>query len=161
MPPLDHLHPAVVHFAIAPLVLAPAFLALALFWRSRRPGLRAAAGLLVAAGLIGSVLSLLSGQEVERFARATAELRAAAQVHEQAGQLATLLAGGLALLLLATWVVPKLLKRDPPRGVEWALRVACLALAALAAAAVLRTGHLGGILVHRLHTHASPPAAPM
>lgn len=156
MPPFDHLHPAVVHFAIAPLVLAPLFVLLALLWRSQRRGLLAAALLLLLAGLTCAVLALLSGAAAERFARATPELRAALQSHEQIAQRTTLAFAGLTVLLLGLWGVPLVRKKELAAGTERILLLLWLAASLAAAGFMLRTGHEGGRMVHVLGTHAAP-----
>lgn len=156
MPPFDHLHPAVVHFAIAPLVLAPLFVLLALLWRSQRRGILAAALLLLLAGLTCAVLALLSGAAAERFARATPELRAALQSHELVAQRTTLLFAVLTLLLLLFWLFPYFRKRQLSAGLEQTLLLLWLAVSLAAAGLMLRTGHEGGRMVHVLGTHAAP-----
>lgn len=161
MPPFDHLHPAVVHFAIAPLSLAPVLVALGLLWRTQRQGILAAALVVLFAGLACAVLSLLSGEAAERFARATPELRAAVQSHEAVARQATLLFAVLTVGLGALWLAPRILKKDLPQGLERTLLLVWLVASAGGVALVLRTGHEGGRMVHVLGTHAQPPPAAM
>lgn len=160
MPPFDHLHPAVVHFAIAPLVLAPALLLLALLWKSQRPGLLIAATGLLLAGTAAALLSQATGQAAERFARATPELRAALQVHEAAGLWVPRVALLATLLAAAASVVPKLARRKGG-AMQSAFMALAMMCSLMAAAAALRTGHLGGIMVHQVGTHAKTPGSAM
>ena len=161
MPPFDHLHPAVVHFAIAPLSLAPLLVALGLLWRIQRRGMLAAALLVLLIGLASAVLSLLSGEAAERFARATPELRSAVQSHEAVARQATLLFAVLTVGLGAIWLAPRILKKELPQGMERILLVTWLLISAAGVGLVLRTGHEGGKMVHVLGTHAQPPPAAM
>jgi hypothetical protein len=54
------------------------------------------------------------------------------------------------------WVLPLLRKRELSRNLELGPLVLWLLLSAAGVLALARTGHLGGHLVHDLHTHAYP-----
>ena len=156
MPPFNHLHPAVVHFAIAPLTLAPLIVALGLFWSKQRRGILGAALLLLLAGTVCAVLALLSGEAAERFARATPELRAAVNFHEQIAQRTTVLFGVLTAFMLALWGLPLIRRKEGSASLERNLLILWLVLSLGGVALLLRTGHEGGRMVHDLHTHAYP-----
>lgn len=158
MPPFDHLHPAVVHFALAPLTLAPAVVLLGLAWRRQRRGILAAALVLLAVGLACAALSLATGQAAEPFARATPELRAAVGSHEHLAQRATLVFSVLACGLVLLWLVPLVRKRELQPRLETALLLAWLLASLAGVGLLLRAGHEGGTMVHTLGTHAQPPA---
>lgn len=158
MPPFDHLHPAIVHFPIASLTLAPLLVALAWAWPRQRRGLLAAALLLLVIGLAGAVLALATGAAAERFARATPALRAAVGPHELLAQQATLVFAALTCGLLLLWLVPVIRKRDLPPVLERSLLLLWLVASLFGVGLILRTGHLGGTMVHTLGTHARPPA---
>lgn len=157
MPPFNHLHPAVVHFPVALLSVAPLLILLGGLWPSRRPGLQAAGLLLLLLGLAGALLALATGEAAESLARRTPELKAAVAQHEAA---ADWTAGIFALLILA-WLahggVVRLRRRPLPPGPARVLFLLWLLGAALGVAAVLRTGHLGGRMVHELRTHGAEP----
>lgn len=161
MPPFDHLHPAVVHFAIAPLALVPLLLLLALVWPGQRRGLLAAALLAAGVGAGAAVVSALSGQAAERFARATPELRAALVLHEAAGQWVVRMALASAVVVSTVLWLPILLHRPASETLARLLLGAALLLSLGAAVAALRTGHLGGVMVHALGTHVKEPPASM
>lgn len=158
MPPFDHLHPAIVHFPIACLTLAPLLVALAWAWPRQRRGILAAALLLLGAGLAGAVLALTSGAAAERFARATPELRAALISHEHHAQRATLAFAALTFGLLLYWLVPLLRKRDQPPTLDRILLLLWLVASVACVAMLLRAAQEGGAMVHSLGTHAQPSA---
>ena len=54
------------------------------------------------------------------------------------------------------WFLPLLRKRELSRKVELGGLVLWLLLSAAGVLSLVRTGHLGGHLVHDLHTHAGP-----
>ena len=159
LPPWNHIHPAIVHFPIALLTVAPLLVLLGLVWTEQRRGLHAAALLLLMLGFGGLLLALESGDAVERYARATPALMAGLREHEQAAQWATLLFGLLGASFAVLWLLPLLRKRELSRPLQSGLLVAWLLLSAAGVMALARTGHLGGHLVHDLHTHAGPEPA--
>lgn len=66
LPPWNHLHPAIVHFPIALLTVAPLLVLLGLLWPAQRRGIHAAALVLLVLGFGGLMLALASGDAVER-----------------------------------------------------------------------------------------------
>lgn len=153
MPPLNHLHPALVHFPIALLTVAPGLVLLGALWPSRRPGIHAAALILLLLGLLGALVALATGEAAENFAHRTPELRVALDQHQLSAQWTVAIFGVLAATWLAYRGMTRLLRRDLPTGVLRALFVLWLLVSAMGVAALLRTGHLGGRMVHELHTH--------
>jgi uncharacterized membrane protein len=160
VPPFNHIHPAIVHFPIALLTVAPLLVLLGLLWPAQRRGVHTAALILLLLGIGGLLLALLSGQAVERFARATPALLAGVREHELAAQWTALIYGLLGVAFAVLWVLPLLRKRALPRNLEAGLLMLWLLLSTAGVLAVGRTGHLGGHLVHDLHTHAYPEPPP-
>jgi uncharacterized membrane protein len=76
--------------------------------------------------------------------------------HELAAQWTTLIFGLLGVAFAVLWTLPLLRKRALSRNLEPGLLVLWLLLSAAGVLALGRTGHLGGHLVHDLHTHAGP-----
>ena len=156
MPPFNHLHPAIVHFPNALLTVAPLLVLVGLLWPAQRRGIHASALILLVLGVGGLILALITGEAVERYARATPALLAGVRDHELAAQWTTLIFGLLGVAFAGLWVLPLLRKQALSRNLEQGLLVAWLLLSAAGVLAVGRTGHLGGHLVHDLHTHAYP-----
>lgn len=156
MPPWNHIHPALVHFPIGLLTVAPLVVLLGLLWPAQRRGIHTAALLMLALGFGGLLLALESGEAVERYARATPALLAGVREHELAAQWTTLLFGLLTLAFVILWMLPLFRKLESSKPLQTALLVVWLLLSAAGVLAVGRTGHLGGHLVHDLHTHAYP-----
>jgi uncharacterized membrane protein len=156
MPPWNHIHPALVHFPIALLTVAPLLVLLGLLWPAQRRGIHTSALILLVLGFGGLLLALESGEAVERYARATPALLAGLRDHELAAQWTTLIFGLLGAAFAVLWVLPLLRKRELSRNLELGPLVLWLLLSAAGVLALARTGHLGGHLVHDLHTHAYP-----
>ncbi len=156
LPPWNHIHPAIVHFPIALLSVAPLLVLVGLLWPAQRRGVHTSALLLLVLGFAGLLLAQASGDAVERYARTTPALLAGLRDHERAAQWTTLLFGLLGAAFAVLWLLPLLRRRELSRALEMSLLVGWLLVSAVGVLALARTGHAGGHLVHDLHTHAGP-----
>jgi len=157
IPPLQHwdaLHPAISHFPIALLIVAPLFLILCLCLRSHRRTLLAVALGLTVAGTLGVYLAAASGDEAKSKAPQTPEVKAALDLHEDLGSTARAVFSGLTVLLAALAFSPRLLKKPLSERAVAASVVALAVLYGCAGLILLNTAHSGGLLVHKLGVHA-------
>jgi len=159
MLPWNHIHPALVHFPVALLTVAPLLVLVGLLWPAQRRGIHASALVLLVLGVAGLFLAMESGEAVERYARATPALLAGLREHELLAQKSTLAFSLLGVAFAVLWALPLLRKRVLSPSLELGLLVAWLLLSAGGVLALGLTGHAGGHLVHNLHTHAGsePP----
>lgn len=141
------LHPVLVHFPIAFILLA-ALTALAwLGWGTRF--WRNVTLILLIAGFVGGLGAYFTGEAAEEFGEGNARVEQFGKQHESMALL-TLVASGLALFVLAayTGASRRLVsssnaeERDMPM-----VRVVVAILTVAAAVLVARTGHLGGLMV--------------
>lgn len=153
MPSWSHIHPLLVHFPIALLLVAPLLVFLGLLWPSQRAGIHFAALVLLVLGTCGALLAWASGEAAASLAQRTPELRATLARHERSGQLTALSFGGLTLLFTLLWLWPLVRKRKTCGGGMLVLYLLWLAASLLGMASLARTGHLGGHMVHDLGTH--------
>ncbi|HJW71319.1 MAG TPA: DUF2231 domain-containing protein [Geothrix sp.] len=160
MPAWSHIHPLVVHFPIALLATAPLLVLLGLFWPSQRSGIHFAALVLLVLGTLGALLAWASGEAAAQWAQRTPELRAVLPRHEQSGQITVLLFGGLTLLFALLWLWPLVRKRTVCDGRMLLLNLLWLLASLLGVASLVRTGQLGGHMVHDLGTHPIMAARP-
>ncbi len=156
MPPWNHIHPAIVHFPIALLTVAPLLVLVGLLWPAQRRGMHTSAMILLVLGVGGLLLALASGDAVERFAKATPALLAGVREHELMAQKTTLVFGLLLMTFTVLWGLPLVRSRELPRNLERGLLMLWLLLSLGGVLALAQTGHAGGHLVHDLHTHAYP-----
>ncbi|GLH74264.1 hypothetical protein GETHLI_27660 [Geothrix limicola] len=153
MPPFNHLHPAIVHFPIALLMVAPAIFLLGALWPAQRRGIHAVALGLLLLGVLGGLAALITGEAAQIFARRTPELRAALDHHEDLAQGTMGIFGALA----ATWCLYlgliRLRRRELPPALGRSLFILWMLLSACGVVTLILTGHAGGRMVHELHTH--------
>jgi uncharacterized membrane protein len=153
VPPFNHLHPVIVHFPIALLAMAPFIFLVGALWPTQRRGIHAIAMLLLVLGLLGGLLALTTGEAAANLARRTPELRAALNAHEWSAQWTVSIFGILVVAWLINLGMSRFFHRGPSPRLARALFILWLLLSVLGVAALLRTGHLGGHMVHDLHTH--------
>lgn len=157
MPPWSHVHPLIVHFPIALLLVAPLLVALGLCLPGLRPGLHIAALVLLVLGSLGALLAWASGEAAASLAQRTPELRAALDRHEQFAQFGTLLFGLLTLLFTLLGLLSRYRQPARPKGALLAWHLLWLAAAGAAMLVLAQAGHLGGHMVHDLGLHAAGP----
>lgn len=152
----DSIHPIVVHFPIALLLVALAFELV----RARRADADWAVDALIALGALGAIAAATTGEAALSSMKLPDLLHAAAENHENAGSIAAWIAGG-ALLCRIMYRLSGVPRRtavpSPTAQRRW--RGLSTFLLAFAVAVTLRAAYLGGYLVHDLGvTRATMPA---
>ena len=141
MPSLAALHPQVVHFVVALIVVGVLFRWASLVWQAA--WLTPAATALVALGAAASLVAVRSGTDAHGPVERVPGARPAVVAHETWGERAR----NVFLLLLAVEAVAAVLSsRQRPRARE--ARIAAAAVGLVAVAVLYRTADLGGQLVY-------------
>ncbi len=153
LPPWDGMHPQVIHFPIALLLVAPIFILLGL----ALPRLRAlplSALILMALGTAGAFLATATGEAAADNLSLAGAADAALEHHEELGELTRNLFAGLTIAFAALLGAPLVLKARWPRMATTIGQVVLL-VAYLGACGVLaNAAHAGGRLVHEFGIHA-------
>ncbi|HEX2224813.1 MAG TPA: DUF2231 domain-containing protein [Thermoanaerobaculia bacterium] len=156
IPPWEALHPAVVHFPIALLLVVPIFVVLALAQRRNRAGLSQAALILLLLGTVGAWISVATGEAAEGQAEGIPGIEEVLEEHEHGGEDARNYFTGLTLFYTAIVLLPVILKREPSTALYGGLNAVFLVLYLLAVVSLANTAALGGRLVHELGVQGSP-----
>jgi uncharacterized membrane protein len=160
IPTWDGLHPLIVHFPIALLLVAPLFLLLAAAHRAGSRYWAIAALLLTVMGTVGLYVAFSTGEAAEHAIDRTPELRDAIHEHEELAEttrlLYTILASLLATAVVGLAVFGKRIKKWLPAASYLLL----FTLNVPAALYLANTGHEGGMLVyeHEIATHIKASA---
>ena len=148
MPGWDGMHPLVVHFPIALLLVALWPLVVGIVMRERgRPWL-IASFLLTTLGTIAAWVAASTGEAAGELVERTPQIQAALERHEELGELVRNFFTVITLLFAAVLFGPGLLHRQvAPRITRIGLVVLLVAFG-IGALAVVHAGHEGGRLVH-------------
>lgn len=155
LPPLpswDGLHPLVVHFPVALLLVAPVLVLLGLLSRNAARGWFLAALMLMAMGTVAIWVAVPTGEAAARLAERSDLMAPVLLRHEQLAEQARMAFTALILLFLAGLLGSHW--RRPGRRVAALLMAGFLILYAGGALVLANTAHNGGQLVHQFGVHA-------
>lgn len=162
MPTPSQVHPLIVHFPIALLMVVPLLVLLGLVWKEYRAGIHIAALALLMIGTSMAVLAVISGLSAAGSVRPTPELQVALESHERLAKRTTFFYADLTLAFIFIQLAPVLWKSWDSRRRILLLNLAWLLVSLGANVLLIRTGHLGGRMVHELaahpHAHPEPPS---
>ncbi len=159
-PGWDGLHPLVIHFPIALLMVAPLFVLLALVWPRHAEGFSRAALVLLVLGSVSTYVAISTGQAAGELADHTDAINAVISRHEELAETTSTVFSVLTVLYAVFVLLPFLASRLRRPAYARAGNLAFFVAIAAATLLVVNTAHLGGRLVHQLGVHAlMPPAA--
>ncbi len=167
MPTWDGLHPLIVHFPVALLIVAPVFVGVGLLSRGARRPFLIAALLLMSLGTAGTWVAVPTGEAAAELADRTPEVQAAIERHEELAETTRALFTALTLVFAVIVLAPRLLGKELHGPPALGVHAAFLVLYAAGAVILANTAHQGGRLVHELGVRAvtsvslGPPQAGM
>lgn len=135
---LTHLHPMIVHFPIALLIVGFLFDIVGLF--SKRESFAQMAFYLLVLGALGVIAAYITGNQAGSGITEEGALKQALETHEEAATLTIWIVSIAAVFRIALVLLKKF------KGV---LKMVSLALFLLAVIAIARTGFYGGELVYK------------
>lgn len=161
LPSWDGLHPLVIHFPIALLMVAPLLMLAGLIKGRASLGLSLAALSLMMMGAIGAWVAVSTGEAAGELAERLPGVPAVLERHEELAELTrtlfTVLTGIFAVIVL----LPLVLKRNVPFAANLALNGAFLLLYAGSMVVLINTAHQGGRLVHEFGVRAMVAPSPL
>lgn len=148
IPSWDSLHPLVVHFPIALVLVAPLFVLASVIFRSASRTLASCALLLMALGTVGAFIAVATGEAGAELADRSPEVNTTIEKHEELAEttrtMLVVVTSVYALIVFAPFVSKRVLDGVP----SVALNGAFLVLYLVAATFLVNTAHQGGRLVH-------------
>jgi uncharacterized membrane protein len=161
LPSWDGLHPLIVHFPIALLIVAPLFVVLGIVLRRGRSFLWAAL-LLMVIGTAGTFVAISTGEAAGKLAERTPQINAVLEHHEELAERTRIGFAILTVIFAAILALPRLLRRQPGRPVAIVLPLVFLIGYGAGVVMLVNTAHNGGRLVHELGVQAlvAPSPAP-
>ena len=155
IPSWTELHPLVIHFPIALLLVAPLFIMAGIIPNPQkgRPFLITAL-ILMLLGTAGAFLAIATGEAAGEVAERTPAVSAVLERHEDLAEMTRIVFTVLTLLFAAILFLPRLLKREASGVTARILPLAFLLFYGAGAVILMNTAHNGGRLVHELGVHA-------
>jgi uncharacterized membrane protein len=160
-PGWDGLHPLVIHFPVALLLIAPVFLVLSAISARHATGFSVSALILLAIGTTAAYVAVETGEAAAELADRTEAITAGIMRHQTMADRTVLVFTAITVTYAILLVLPLLVKRLAARRAR--VIVAMLMLVAVLGGGlqVAATAHQGGMLVHRLGVHAMQPPEPV
>jgi uncharacterized membrane protein len=164
LPPLpawDALHPLIVHFPIALLLITPLFILLGSVLEEEKGRMYLISGLILMALGTGAVfVALQTGEAAGKLAERTPEINAVLEHHEQLAETTRAAFSALTVIFAAILFLPRLLRRSSGRLMR-TLPLVFLLIYGAGMLVLVSTAHNGGRLVHEFGVHALVgPGAP-
>jgi uncharacterized membrane protein len=155
IPSWQAIHPLIVHFPIALLLIAPLFIVIGALRKPERsfPFLLSALILMVL-GMVSTFVAASSGEAAGQLAENVPQAKAVLEQHQDLAETTEIAFSALTLIFTAIVFVPRLLKRDPTRAISTVLPLVFLMFYATGAISLANTAHQGGRLVHELGVRA-------
>ena len=162
IPSWDALHPLVIHFPIALLLVVP-FLIVTGALRPPERGhtiLYVALALMIA-GTLGTFLAVATGEAAGRIAERTPQIDTVLERHEQLAEATRIAFSVLTAVFAAILLIPVILKKTSNRLVSTGLPLAFLVLYGGGILLLTNTAHNGGRLVHEFGVTAAVKHSPL
>ncbi|HLH09107.1 MAG TPA: DUF2231 domain-containing protein [Terriglobales bacterium] len=162
LPDWSGLHPLVIHFPIALLLIAPLFVLVgALLKPEKGRAFLIAALVLMAIGTCGTYLAVATGEAAGKIAERTPEINAVLEHHEELAERTRASFTVLTIIFAAILFVPGFFHRESNRAVSTILPLVFIVLYGVGALFLANTAHNGGRLVHEFGVKALVASSPV
>jgi uncharacterized membrane protein len=161
IPSWDALHPLIIHFPIALLLIAPIFIVVgAVLTPTKGRSYLIAALVLLLVGTAAIFMAVETGEAAGKLAERAPGMEQVLETHESLAERTQAVFSVLSVIFLALLAVPWLLKRADTRLTTTILPLAFLVLYSAGALLLVNTAHNGGRLVHEFGVRAMVTSAP-
>ena len=155
IPSWDALHPLIIHFPIALLLIAPIFIIVgALLPTGKGRSYLVAAMVLLLAGTAAIYISIETGEAAGKLADRTPGVNQIIEAHESLAERTRTVFTLLSLMFVVLLITPRLLKKNDTRVTTTILPLAFLVFYGAGALLLVNTAHNGGRLVHEFGVRA-------
>ena len=160
LPSWDSLHPLIIHFPIALLLLCPLFIVISAVLSPPKGRPYMVAALIVLLLGTGSLfIAASTGEEAAELAERGGAMNAVLETHEHLASEARIAFSILSVILVGIFFLPRFLGPQRARLSSTILPVAFLVSYSAGIGLLVNTAHAGGRLVHEFGVHAMMPAA--
>jgi uncharacterized membrane protein len=149
LPPASGLHPLIVHFPVALLLIAPLLVVLSIVLKKQRIGLAVSALVLMVLGTAAAFVAVSTGNLAGELAERTPQISATLERHESLAETTRTVFALLTVMFVVMFGAPLVRRREWSNGLYVALSTVFLVFYAAGTVTLVNTAHLGGQLVHR------------
>lgn len=162
IPAWEGLHPLIVHFPIALLLVSPLVVLVGAVLKpeSGRTVLYVALALMLL-GTIGTFLAAATGEAAGKLAERTPQVDAVLEKHEELADATRAVFSGLTIIFAAIVLTPKIFKKLSVRLVTTVLPLVFLLFYGAGVLLLINTAHNGGRLVHEFGVRAIVAPSPV
>ena len=154
IPGWDALHPIIIHFPIALLLVAPVLVLFGIILPKQGRGLMIAALVVMALGTIATYFAVATGESAAELAERTPGVAAVLERHEDLAETTKVIFTVLTIVFAGILFGPSLFKRSLGRKSAALVNLAFLVFYAAGAMVLANVGHEGGRLVHEYGVRA-------
>jgi uncharacterized membrane protein len=159
-PGWDGLHPLVIHFPVALLLIAPLFLVLSALSARHATGFSVSALILLAIGTAAAYVAVETGEAAAELADRTEAITAGIMRHQAMADRTVVVFSAITVTYAILLALPLLVKRLAAKRARVFVAVLMIAAVLGGGLQVAATAHQGGMLVHKLGVHAMQPPEP-
>lgn len=154
IPSWDALHPVIVHFPIALLLVAPILVLIGSFVPNKTRSFLIAAFILMLIGTITAWIAVSTGEDAGEIAERMVNAEAVLENHEELAETTSKVFTALTAIFGVIVFAPMLIKKELPSVVLTVLNVAFLVFYGAGTILLINTAHEGGRLVHEFGVRA-------
>lgn len=155
IPSWDGLHPLIIHFPIALLLIVPVFIGVgAVLTPTKGRSSLIAAMVLLLAGTAATFIAVETGEAAGRLAERAPAMEQVLENHEALAERTRAVFSVLSVIFVALLAIPWLVKRADTRLTTTILPLAFLVLYSVGILLLVNTAHNGGRLVHEFGVRA-------
>lgn len=167
IPSWDGLHPIIVHFPIALLLIAPVLIVLGLIFKKSGKAFMVSAFVLMLVGTIAAFVAVATGEAAGELAERMPNVEAVLENHEELAEMTRNIFTALTAVFGAILFVPMFFKKELDRKIMIPVGLAFLLFYGAGTVVLMNAAHEGGRLVHEFGVRAmmtngaNPNAAPI
>lgn len=154
IPSWDAMHPLIIHFPIALLLVAPVLVLAGMLLPKQGRGLFIAAFVLMVIGTIATYVAVATGEAAGELAERAPGVAAVLEGHQELAETTRLIFTALTVLYAAVLFAPLLFKKRPGYRSSMVLSFAFLLLYSAGVLVLVNVAHQGGRLVHEFGVRA-------
>jgi len=159
IPSWDGLHPLIIHFPIALLLVAPLLVLIGVFLPNKGRSYLIAAFILMLLGTVASFIAVSTGESAGELAERVANVESVLENHEELAETTRTVFSALTVIFGVMLFAPMIFKKDLSSKIVIPLNLAFLIFYGAGVVLLINTAHEGGRLVHEFGVRAMMTAS--